>query len=154
MSSPATTSAKSNTPPAVAVGEAEWMFYDGYCGLCHRAVRFVLLHDHDGSRFRFTPLQGKHIQSLVPAAQRARLPDSIVVRTADGRLLIRSAAFLHIFRRLGGQWKLLAGIAALIPRPIRDGVYDFIARIRHRIFRRPTDVCPIVSPDLRARFDD
>ena len=69
------------------------------------------------------------------------------------RLLARSDAFLHILRRLGGGWKALAGVLALVPRTLRDAAYDFIARIRYSIFGKRDDLCPIVPPDLRARFD-
>ncbi len=73
--------------------------------------------------------------------------------TDDGTLLVRSNAFVHILRRLGGGWRILAGIIAVIPRPLRDVVYDFIARIRYRVFGKRNDLCPIVPLDLRARFD-
>lgn len=133
--------------------QTEMLFYDGHCGLCHHAVKFVLRHDPDGRAFRFAPLQGNTFQALVPRDRRAALPDSVVILTRDGALLVRSDAFLHIFRELGGAWKFLAAALALIPRPLRDAVYDFIARIRYRVFGRPQDLCPILPPHLRARFD-
>ena len=129
------------------------LFYDGHCGLCHRAVKFVLKHDRSGSAFRFAPLQGETFESRVPPERRAGLPDSVVVLTADGKLLTRSNAFVHIFQRLGGGWKTLAGVLAVIPRPLRDVVYIFIARIRYRVFGTRDDLCPIVPLDLRSRFD-
>jgi predicted DCC family thiol-disulfide oxidoreductase YuxK len=131
----------------------ELLFYDGHCGLCHRAVKFVLRHDRRGTAFRFAPLQGDTFQARVPPENRAGLPDSVVVLTADGKLLTRSDAFLHIFRRLGGEWRVLAGILEVIPRPMRDAVYNTIARIRYRVFGTRDDLCPIVPADLRARFD-
>jgi predicted DCC family thiol-disulfide oxidoreductase YuxK len=131
----------------------EFLFYDGHCALCHRSVRFVLKHDRSGNAFRFAPLQGDTFQARVSADRQAGLPDSIVVLTAQGSLLVRSGAFLHILRRLGGGWKFLAGVFALIPRPVRDFVYDFIARVRFRVFGRRDNLCPIVPPELRARFD-
>jgi predicted DCC family thiol-disulfide oxidoreductase YuxK len=133
--------------------DTEIIFYDGHCGLCDHAVRFVLKRDNSGRAFRFAPLQGTTFASRVPAEQRAGLPDSIVLLAGDGRLLTRSDAFLHIFRRLDGGWEALAGALAVIPRPVRDFFYDFIARIRFRVFGRRDDLCPILPPDLRARFD-
>ncbi len=132
---------------------AEILFYDGHCALCHGAVKFVLKHDRSGKAFRFAPLQGATFQSLVFARERADLPDSVVVLTEDGDLLVRSNAFLHILRRLGGGWKILAGMLAVVPRPLRDVVYNFVARIRYRVFGTRDDLCPIVPPDLRTRFD-
>jgi predicted DCC family thiol-disulfide oxidoreductase YuxK len=131
----------------------EFLFYDGHCGLCHRAVKFVLKHDRTGKAFRFAPLQGETFAARVLAERRAGLPDSIVVETAEGALLVRSSAFIHILRRHGGGWRILAAILAVIPRPLRDAAYDFIARIRYSIFGRRDEMCPIVPAELRARFD-
>jgi predicted DCC family thiol-disulfide oxidoreductase YuxK len=131
----------------------EILFYDGHCGLCHRAVKFVLKHDRTGEAFRFAPLQGETFGALVPAAEREALPDSIVVRTTEGALLLRSAAFLHILRRLGWGWRVLAAILAVVPRALRDAAYDFVARVRYRIFGRRDDVCPLVPAELRKRFE-
>ncbi len=132
----------------------EVIFYDGHCGFCHRAVRWVLKRDPAGTRFRFAPLQGPTFLKRVPAFYRATLPDTIVLQTSEAKLLVRSDAFIHILRCLGGPWTPLAIGLNLVPRFIRDGVYDFVARIRHRLFDRPTDTCPVLPPDQRARFDD
>jgi predicted DCC family thiol-disulfide oxidoreductase YuxK len=138
---------------AQAESKTETLFYDGHCGLCHRAVKFVLKHDHSGNAFRFAPLQGATFEARIPADRRADLPDSIVVLTRDGALLVRSNAFVHILRRLGGGWSALGRVLGVIPRPVRDVVYDFIARIRYRVFGARDELCPVVSADLRRRFD-
>lgn len=116
-------------------------------------MKFVLRHDVSGKLFRFAPLQGPTFQAQVPPDRRAGLPDSIVVLTEEGALLVRSDAFLHVLRRLGGGWKGLAAVLVVVPRPVRDFAYDFVARIRYRVFGTKEDWCPIVPPDLRARFD-
>jgi len=123
------------------------------CGLCHRVVRFVLAEDRAGEAIRFAPLGSDTFRAAVPAAQRAGLPDSLVVRRADGVVLTRSAAVLHIYRRLGGIWRVLAGLGSCVPGVVRDGAYDGIARVRYRLFRAPAQACPIVPPCLQARFD-
>ena len=130
------------------------VFYDGECGLCHRAVRFALAHDVDGSRFRFAPLGGKAFRRRVPAAARSTLPDSLVALTPDGSLLTRSAAVVHLMKRAGGPWQIVGRLLALVPRRIRDAGYDGVARARRRMFARPDDPCPVTSPELRTRFED
>jgi predicted DCC family thiol-disulfide oxidoreductase YuxK len=139
--------------PVAAAGRTEELFYDGHCGLCQHAVRFILAEDTSGTTFRFAPLQGKTFLGRVAAERRSGLPDSVVVLTRDGELLVRSAAFLHIFRRLGGGWRVLAVALSVVPRGLRDFGYDIVARIRYRVFGRRDDLCPIVPADLRARFD-
>jgi len=133
--------------------QRETVFYDGHCGLCHHGVRFVLKHDRLGTAFRFAPLQGETFQARVLVDLRANLPKSMVVQTRDGSLLARSNAWIHILRRLGGGWKVMAAFMAVIPQPLRDVVYEVVARIRYRVFGRRDDLCPVVPPDLRSRFD-
>jgi predicted DCC family thiol-disulfide oxidoreductase YuxK len=129
------------------------LFYDGHCGLCHSAVKFVVKHDRSGTAFRFAPLYGKTFEATVPVDQRAGLCDSMVVQTNEGLLLMRSNALVHILQRLGGKWKILALVVAVIPRPLGDVFYNAIARIRYRVFGRRDDLCPVVPHHLRARFD-
>ena len=101
-------------------------------------------------------LQFAPLQSDIGDAVRARHPaltgvDSMVwVEPGSGRVLTRSAAALRVARYIGGPWRLLA-LAALVPRPIRDGLYDFIARHRHRIVRG-AEQCYLPPPAARARF--
>lgn len=129
------------------------LFYDGHCGLCHRAVKFALKHDRAGNAFRFAPLQGATFRERVPAREREGLPDSVVVLTRGNQLLVKSDALLHILRKLGGGRRILAGILRVIPHGLRDAAYDFIARIRYRVFGRRDEVCPVIPQNLLARFD-
>lgn len=111
------------------------IYYDGACGLCHRVVRFVLAEDRAG-RFRFTPIEG----------------DDFLVTDDAGYAFRKSSAYVLILRHLGGLWGVMGFALALIPRKLRDCVYDAMARNRHRWFPRPARSCPIVAPRLRARF--
>jgi predicted DCC family thiol-disulfide oxidoreductase YuxK len=129
------------------------VFYDGHCGLCHRTVRWILAVDADGSKFRFAPLDSEAFRRAVPPAELASLPDSFVVRTEEGSILTRSAAFIRVSARLGGPWRLIAWFLSLIPAAVRDKVYDGVARVRHKWFARPEDACPVIPPRLRSRFD-
>lgn len=138
------------TPPATGVAT---LFYDGGCGLCHRAVRFVLARDRDGRAFRFAPLHGETFAALVSPAARAALPDSLVLREPDGTLRARSDALRAIGRRLGGPWGVLAALAGLVPASLLDAGYDALARVRHRWFAPPPAACPVLPPALRVRFD-
>jgi predicted DCC family thiol-disulfide oxidoreductase YuxK len=132
---------------------AEMIFYDGRCGLCHRAVRFILAEDRRGEAFRFAPLGGEVFHAAVNEGRRAALPDSLVVLTVEGELLSRSSAVLYVMRRLGGMWRTVALIGRLIPVAWRDGVYDAVARTRYRLFRKPESACPLLPGHLRSRFE-
>jgi len=135
------------------VDQGETLFYDGHCALCHGMVRFVLARDRRHTVARFAPLQGQLFREQVTEPQRLALPDSLVLLTTDGQPLIRSAAVLHILRRMGGPWGAMAVIAGLVPRPIRDLVYDGVAKIRYRVFGTRDEACPIIPASARSRFD-
>ena len=85
--------------------QAEWVFFDGECGFCHRWVQWVVKRDRDGRAFRFAPRKGETFQLLVAWERRQALPPSILVLTTQGRILTRSSAVLHILERLGGVWR-------------------------------------------------
>jgi predicted DCC family thiol-disulfide oxidoreductase YuxK len=128
------------------------VFYDGHCGLCHGFVRFLLAEDRAGQNIEFSPLEGQSFRSAVPEARRIGLPDSLVVHTDDGRLLVRSAAVEYIAAQLGGLWRLVAILAGLLPQGVLDACYNGVARIRRKLFRTPAEACPLLPPDLQARF--
>jgi predicted DCC family thiol-disulfide oxidoreductase YuxK len=127
-------------------------FYDGTCGLCHRATRFVLAEDVGGTAFTFAPLHGDTFAGAIASDRRTVLPDSVVVKTEDGELLARSDAVVYILERLGGLWRVIAALVSLAPRGLRDAAYNFIARIRYRLFAREAASCPVLPADLRSRF--
>jgi len=76
-----------------------------------------------------------------------------VERPGDGeRVFVRSDAALHVAAYLGGLWKLfLAG--RIVPRPLRDWMYDLVARYRYRFFGK-YDSCMLPPPEVRSRFLD
>ena len=124
----------------------ETIYYDGHCGLCHGFVKFVLARD-PLEKFHFAPLD------KLPAAERALLPESVVVRSAQGGMLTKSTAALHVMQGLSGGWPLVARVGLLFPRAFRDLVYDQVARIRYRVFGRREESCPLIPREMRHRFE-
>lgn len=82
---------------------------------------------------------------------RGELPDSVVL-IRDGVVMTRSDAALGIARELGAPWSL-AAVARVLPRRLRDAMYDAIARRRYAWFGR-RESCMVPTPALRARFLD
>src|SRR4029077_3379482 len=113
----------------------------------------VLGEDTEGNIFRISPLQGELFATRFPAGERASLPDSLSLLTEDERLLTRSAAVLHVFRRLVGLWLLMAMIMTVIPQMFLCWCYDQLAFARKRFFGPRQDFCPVLSVELRKRFD-
>jgi len=134
-------------------GEREHVFYDGHCGLCHRSIRFLLAEDRHDS-FVFAPLGSETFSKLVPEDSTSNRPDSVVVRTHNGDLLVRSDATVHALKRLGGIWRIFGTAIGIVPRALRDSAYNFIAAIRYRVWGKTPDACPIIPDRLRDRFRD
>lgn len=114
------------------------VFYDGVCALCNRTVRFFMNRDRHRV-LSFAPLQGPTFEAL---RRQVRLPPGsesvIYVRgygTPTPSVYARSEATLQILRDLGGVCRVVSW-ARIIPRFIRDTLYDWIARRRYRWFGR------------------
>jgi predicted DCC family thiol-disulfide oxidoreductase YuxK len=114
-------------------------------------VRLLLALDRKGA-LRFAPLGGELFRRLVPEAERAELPDSLVLLTVDGLLRVRSAAVLGGLRLAGGPARALAAVLEVVPRPLADRLYAGVAKVRRHLLAPPRDACPPVRPGLRERF--
>ncbi|WP_423735167.1 thiol-disulfide oxidoreductase DCC family protein [Chitinophaga caseinilytica] len=122
------------------------ILFDGVCRFCNGSVNFVIRHDRR-DRFRFAPLQSEAGQSLLQAhGIDAGETDSFVL-IRDGKSWVKSSAALRVARGLGFPWNLLWAFI-IVPRFLRDAVYDWIARNRYRWFGK-MDVCMV--PDVRVR---
>lgn len=140
--------------PALRDGETDRLLYDGMCGLCHRAVMFILRHDVSEMAFNFMPLQSDRLDTILPEGMdREELPDSMVIVTQRGEVLMKSDAALYIGERMGGIWRILGLLGKRVPAGLRDNIYDLIARIRHRLFAKPQDLCPVPPMRVRGRFE-
>lgn len=127
------------------------LFYDGQCGFCHATVKLLLAEDNKGLVI-FSPLQGNHLKSRLKQEEIVALPDSIVLLAGDGEIYLKSTAVGLLLTGLGGLWRPLGELLLLIPRPIRDFGYSAVGLIRKKLAPLPTDLCPVIAPDLRSRF--
>ncbi len=125
------------------------VIFDGYCGLCSRTAQFILRHDRAGT-FRLLPAQ----TALGTAIYRHFGLDPVDYETLivlkEGRAHFASEASLEVFRALGPPWSLMS-LTRIVPRPIRDAVYFWIARNRMRVFGR-TESCYRPAPEHESRF--
>lgn len=131
------------------MNEKPIIFFDGVCGLCNRAVDFLIRRDKN-RLFRFAPLQGKTASIVLPSALIGQ-PETIVCK--DGNVLYyKSNAILHILIQIGGGWKL-AVLLYVIPKFIRDLCYDMVAHNRYKVFGKK-ESCRLPSPEEREVFLD
>lgn len=133
--------------PDLATSATAVIYFDGVCGLCNRFVDFVLARDR-ARRYRFAPLQGDRAAARFSPVD--QVDPTTIVYEEDGVLFDRSTAALRIVSGLGGIWSL-AAVLGLVPRPIRDALYDWVARNRYAWFGK-RDLCRLPTPEERAVF--
>jgi len=127
------------------------ILFDGVCNLCNAGIQSVIKKDKK-KKFRFASLQGEKGQALLREFNLAGPHlDSFVLIEGD-KAYTRSTAALRIAKLTGGFWKILYGLI-IVPRFIRDAVYNMIARNRYKWFGKK-DECMIPTPELRDRFLD
>jgi len=132
------------------------VLYDGVCGLCNRLIQFLLKRDrHD--RLRFASLQSEFAAAILK--RHGKDPEDLdtvyVVKdyeTANERLLARSGAILSLGPQLGGIWSL-AVVGKVLPRFLRDWVYNLVASNRYRVFGK-FESCMMPDPRHRRKFLD
>ncbi|MDF2961289.1 MAG: yuxK [Paenibacillus sp.] len=125
------------------------ILFDGVCRFCNGWVQFLIRHDK-ADVFRFSPIQSDYAQSLMDFNRTAdTTPDSVIL-VQQGTVYTHSSAVLHIFKRLGGLWALLY-ILILIPRPVRDGIYRWIAKRRYKLFGK-YESCMMPTESVKRKF--
>ena len=125
------------------------VIFDGECNFCSSIVAFVIKRDGRGV-FRFAPFQSEAGRALLQKyGVRDGYFDSFIL-IDEGGLFTKSDAALRLWRRLGGLWSLTYALI-IVPRFVRDAVYDFVARNRYRWFGKK-DECMIPGPEVKERF--
>jgi predicted DCC family thiol-disulfide oxidoreductase YuxK len=125
------------------------ILFDGVCNLCNRTVQFILKRDKQ-SRFKFASLQGEFGQRTLA---RFGLPESSLnsfILLEGEKIYTQSTGALRVLLHLGGVWKILYAFI-IIPRFIRDAVYNLIARNRYKWFGKRA-LCYLPTLNVQDRF--
>lgn len=122
--------------------------YDGECLMCSGFIRFLAAEDHR-QLLRFVTLQSKAGEKLRNRAAETYLGSMVVEK--DDELFSKSDAFLVLLSALGGHWRFLAMTASIIPKPLRDRVYLFVAKRRYRWFGKQ-NACGLPSSEVIDRL--
>ncbi|MSP58410.1 MAG: thiol-disulfide oxidoreductase DCC family protein [Flavobacteriaceae bacterium] len=133
----------------VNLKEENIILFDGVCNLCDGVVKFIIAKDKN-DKFKFTSLQSASGQSLL---LKLNLPTdsftSIVLIIGDC-YFVKSLAVLQVLKELGGFWKLFY-IFIIFPRPVRDFVYDLVAKTRYKLFGK-RESCSMPTNDIKHKF--
>ena len=131
------------------------VLFDGVCNLCIATIRFVIERDPQ-KKFLFAPLQSEVALKILRAlgheelaSTSSAMPSTLVV-VDQNRVYTGSSADLRLVRRLRGLWPLLYSLI-IIPRPIRDGIYEWISQNRYKWFGKQNE-CALPKPEDADRF--
>ena len=137
------------SPGSIDTGGKIVILFDGVCNLCNGAVEFIIKRDKT-SKFLFASLQSDFGQSQL---QKFGLDPSrlhSIIALDNGKFYERSDAALKIVSGLAQPWPML-GVFRILPRFLRDWVYDLIANNRYKMFGK-MESCMIPTPELKGRF--
>ncbi|MEL1223110.1 MAG: DUF393 domain-containing protein [Candidatus Neomarinimicrobiota bacterium] len=118
------------------------IYYDGECGLCHLAVRFILRVDSK-SKFYFSPLSNldNNLKNI----------DSIILKKGN-KVFYEGEAIIMIFESIDNNWNYLAKVLKLIPINVLDTAYRWVSRNRAKVSIKKVSSCPIVPSSYQKRF--
>ena len=125
------------------------LIFDGDCVLCSTFVQFILRTDKK-QNFCFMSAQSPLGTTLYRHFGLASVDYETNILLEGGRAWLKSEGSIRIFERLGLPWSVMS-IARLLPRPVRDWLYERIARNRLRWFG-VRETCYLPDPSQADRF--
>ncbi|SDH64455.1 Predicted thiol-disulfide oxidoreductase YuxK, DCC family [Pedobacter terrae] len=125
------------------------IFFDGVCNLCNASVQFVIEHDQK-DLFKFTALQGDYAKETLPKFNADLEKLATILLLEDGKLYTKSSAALRVARKLNGLIPLLYTFI-IVPKFMRDWVYDWIAKNRYKWWGKQ-ESCWVPTPALKSKF--
>ncbi len=126
------------------------ILFDGVCNLCNGSVIFILQREKNPV-FQFASIQSKAGQELLEWCGLPRDYSQAIVLIDRGKIYLGSTAALKIGLTLKFPWSILSYAGLIVPKLIRDWVYNQIAVNRYQWFGK-RDVCMIPTENLKARF--
>jgi predicted DCC family thiol-disulfide oxidoreductase YuxK len=126
------------------------ILFDGVCNFCNSSVQFIIKRDPKGL-YKFASLQSTTGERLKKENEIPEDLDSFIYLEGN-KVFDKSTAVLKVCKGLKGLWKLCY-IFIVIPKPLRDVIYKWIARNRYKWFGK-RDSCMIPTPEQRNRFLD
>lgn|SRR5690554_1623709 len=127
------------------------ILFDGVCNLCNSTINFVIKKDKRNI-FKFATLQSETGQTLLNKLKIDSLETDSIVLVDGEKSYVKSTAALKIARNLSGVYPLLYAFL-ILPKFIRDRIYDYVAKNRYKWFGKK-DSCMLPTPELEAKFLD
>ncbi|AMC09955.1 hypothetical protein Lupro_01195 [Lutibacter profundi] len=125
------------------------IFFDGVCNLCNSSVNFIIKHDNK-EQFLFASLQSDAAKEILLQFSTKKLTLDSIILVDNGNIYEKSSAILQISKHLNGGYKLLYCFV-IVPKFIRDWVYNYIAKNRYKWFGKKEN-CMVPTPEIKDRF--
>ncbi|MCM3616369.1 thiol-disulfide oxidoreductase DCC family protein [Sutcliffiella horikoshii] len=125
------------------------LLFDGVCNLCNSMVTFVIKHDPK-AKFKFASLQSEIGQHILKEHSLSTDHFDSFYYIDGNKAFTKSTAALKLAKNLDGAWKLLYPLI-IIPKPLRDIIYSFVAKNRYRWFGKRNE-CMLPNPEMKKRF--
>ena len=125
------------------------ILFDGICNLCCSSIQWIIKRDKKAV-FRFASLQSEAGKKILDGHPTSSQTQNSFLLIQNGKLYNRSAAAMHVVKQLSFPWRLLY-IFIIIPLPIRNAVYNSVAKNRYKWFGQK-EVCWIPTPKLQKLF--
>lgn len=125
------------------------VIFDDDCLLCQGLVKFIINQDNK-DLFGFASLQSKAGQRFLDHSDLTSKYKKTVIFISEKSIYFRSTAVIKILMGLGGIYHL-AKCLYIIPKFIRDSLYNLIAKHRFKIFGK-SDSCFLITDNIRHKF--
>lgn len=137
-----------NYPPKIEPNDKVILF-DGECKLCNGWSKFIIRYDTD-KRFQLCSMQSEAGLEILKWFGLPTDSFETMLVVHGNRAYTQSDAFIYVMGQLRFPWHLVR-IIKLIPRPVRNWLYDRVARNRYKIFGK-LDSCMLPTAEHKNRF--
>lgn len=125
------------------------ILFEGVCNLCNSSVEKIIAADPK-KQFRFASLQGNFGQEVLRKFQLPPQELNSFILLENNQIFTRSTGALKVARKLSGAWPLLYAFI-VVPRFLRDGIYNIIACNRYKWFGKK-ESCMVPHTALQELF--
>ena len=125
------------------------IFYDGFCVMCSRFIRFIVLLDKR-KKFKFSPISSDFASRVLSKKLDKKQVGKFIVYLSNNKIYKKSDAVIQIMVDIGGLYNIFK-LLKIIPSQIRNIFYDIFANNRYKWFGK-SDVCHVAPKEIRDQF--
>lgn len=125
------------------------LLFDGICNLCNTSINYIIKRDKR-QLFKFASLQSDAAKQVLLQFNEKKYSIDSIILIYNNSIYYKSSAILKLLSIMGGIYSVSA-IGYIIPKKLRDKLYDYIAKNRYKWFGK-RESCMLPTTDLEQRF--